>query len=359
MSFVAANFRAGLIKALVAEGHSVTVLAPLDSYSKRLTAMGCEVIPIAINRNGANPLSEARALVSIYSKLKRIRPDIVFSYTIKNNIYAGLACRALGISFAPNVTGLGPAFSERGALNSLVRNLYRVAFRRAHTVFFQNMDDRDVFLDANLVAAERAQLLPGSGVDLTKFALEPMPKEDNGIRFVLMARMLKDKGIGLFVEAAEIIKAKHPSARFQLLGPIDPDSRTAITKAEIDDWVSQGVVEYLGGKADVRPTLRQAHCIVLPTYYNEGTPRSLLEAGAMGRPLISTDMPGCRDTVMQGINGFIVKPRDTDDLAMALQSFLALSERERQAMGRASRDLIEKKYDEQFVVAAYRALVKS
>jgi glycosyltransferase involved in cell wall biosynthesis len=358
-SFVAANFRAGLIKALLAEGHSITVLASHDAFSKKLTSMGCQVIPIDIDRNGTNPFSEARALIAIYRNLKRIRPDIVFSFTIKNNIYAGLACRTLGIPIAPNVTGLGPAFGSSGALNWLVRNLYRIAFRKARKVFFQNSDDRDVFLNAELVPDERAHLLPGSGVDLTKFGMAPMPKGDESIHFLLVARMLEDKGVGLFVDAAQQVKAAHPRARFQLLGPIDSDSRTAIAKAEIDRWVSDGLVEYLGTKTDVRPALLQAHCIVLPSYYHEGTPRSLLEAGAMGRPIITTDMPGCRDTISQGVNGFLVHPRDATDLARAMQSFVALSANERQAMGLASRRLMEAKYDEKFVINAYLTLMAS
>ena len=356
-SFKIANFRAGLIRALIADGHALTVLAPTDEYSQKLNEMGCRFVPLHMDRNGTNPLSEARLLTSMYRHLKQLRPDFVLSYTIKNNIYAGLACNRLSVPFAPNVTGLGPAFSDEGALNRLVRNLYRFAFRKARRVFFQNTHDRAVFLDAGLVSEDRSELLPGSGVDLNEFSFSPLPDDHDAVRFLLVARMLKDKGVGYFAEAARAVKAEHPNAKFQLLGPLDPDSKTAISKGEIEAWVSEGIVDYLGSASDVRPALRLAHCVVLPSFYHEGTPRSLLEAAAMGRPLISTNMPGCRDVLISGTSGFLVQPKQTEDLAKAMMQFIALSPSDRQAMGQASRLLMEEKYDERFVIDAYRALL--
>jgi glycosyltransferase involved in cell wall biosynthesis len=356
-SFKIANFRAGLVRAMISGGHSITVLAPPDEYSETLTGMGCRFVPLYMDRNGMNPISEARLLLSVYLNLRRIRPDFVFSYTIKNNIYSGLACRVLGIPFAPNVTGLGQAFSRRGILNILVRNLYRVAFRKASRVFFQNEHDRAVFLDAKIVHQHRAKLLPGSGVDLTAFSLAPLPDGEQPVRFLLVARMLKDKGVVVFVEAARVVLDKHPEVKFQLLGPIDAGSRTAIEVSEIDAWVAEGVVDYLGSQTDVRPALRQVHCVVLPSYYHEGTPRSLLEAAAIGRPLISTEMPGCRDAVLPGVSGFLVAPRRTDQLAQAMQDFIDLSANERIAMGQAGRRHMEETYNEQIIVDAYFDLV--
>tara|TARA_R110002072_G_scaffold4719_2_gene33039 strand:- start:12982 stop:14085 length:1104 start_codon:yes stop_codon:yes gene_type:complete len=356
-SFKIANFRAGLIKALFADGHSLTVLAPADGYSQKLTEMGCQFVPLHIDRNGTNPLSEARLLTSMYRHLKQLQPDFVLSYTIKNNIYAGLACDRLNVLFAPNVTGLGPAFSDKGVLNRLVRNLYRFAFRKARRVFFQNTHDRAVFLDAGLVSEDRSELLPGSGVDLIEFPFSPLPEDHDGVRFLMVARMLKDKGVGNFAEAARLVKVKHPNAKFQLLGPLDPESNTAVSKVAIDSWVSEGIVDYLGSASDVRPALRQAHCVVLPSFYHEGTPRSLLEAAAMGRPLISTNMPGCRDVLTPGTSGFLVQPKQTEELAEVMRQFIGVSQSDRQAMGQASRLLMVEKYDEQFVIDAYRALL--
>jgi len=268
-----------------------------------------------------------------------------------------LVCRMLGIPFAPNVTGLGPAFCRGGILTSLVRNLYRVAFRKASKVFFQNEQDQAVFLDAKIVHQNSTKLLPGSGVDLTAFSQAPLPDVEQPVRFLLVARMLKNKGVIMFAEAARVVKDKHPEVKFQLLGPIDAESRTAIRKSEIDAWVTAGVVDYLGSQTDVRPTLRQAHCVVLPSYYYEGTPRSLLEAAAIGRPLISTEMPGCRDAVLPGVSGFLVAPRQIDQLAQAMQDFINLPANERIAMGQASRRHMEEKYNEQIIINAYFDLV--
>ncbi|BAK66258.1 putative glycosyltransferase [Sphingobium sp. SYK-6] len=351
--FKIANFRQGLLNALLERGCDVVVLAPPDGYRDRLEAMGCRVQPLPMDRNGTSPLAETALLWRIHRFLRRERPDIVFGYTIKNNIYAGLACRQLGISFVPNVTGLGPAFNDTGALNRLVRGLYGLAFARARAVFFQNPDDRAIFLDAGLVEGDRARLLPGSGVDLHRFAQQPMPQGGSSTVFLLVARLLWDKGVGLFVEAARAVRARHPEARFQLLGPLDPASRSGIPLAQIEDWVREGVIDYLGQTEDVRPALASADCVVLPSWYREGTPRVLLEAAATGRPVITTDMPGCRDAVDPGRTGFICAPRDRDALVAELERFLALSPDARIAMGRAARARAEASFDEQAVISAY------
>ena len=357
--FTIATYRAGLIKALIADGHALTVLASPDDYSKKLVEMGCRFVPLNMKRNGTNPFSEAQLLTSFYRNLRRLKPDFVLSYTIKNNIYAGLACGRLGISFAPNVTGLGPAFADGGPLNRIIRNLYRFAFRKAQRVFFQNAHDRAVFLEGRLVLEDRSWLLPGSGVNLAQFSSSLLPESHDPVRFLLIARMLRDKGVGHFAEAARKVKAEYPNTQFQLLGPLDLDSKTAISKEEIATWVSEGIISYLGSISDVRPALRQAHCVVLPSFYHEGTPRSLLEAAAVARPLISTDMPGCRDTLIPGTSGFLVQPQQTEDLANAMLQFMDLSPNDRQAMGQAGRLLMEKKYDERFVIDAYRFLLAS
>lgn len=358
-SFKIANFRAGLIHALIADGHRISVLAPQDDHTPRLREMGCDFIPLDMDRNGTDPRAELRLMAAIGRVVRRLRPDFVFSYTIKNNIYTGLICRRHGIPFAPNVTGLGPAFNDAGLLNRVIRMLYRRAFRRARKVFFQNRDDRALFVRAGLVPEDQTRLLPGSGVDLTGFAAAPLPPDDNGIRFLLVARMLRDKGIAVFAEAARIARQTHPEVRCQLLGPVDADSRTGVPRAEIDGWVAAGDVEYLGSATDVRPYLRQAHCIVLPSYYREGTPRSLLEGAATGRPVITTDMPGCRDVVRGGANGFLVAPRDAADLARKLIDFATLPPARRAAMGQASRARMETEYDERIVIDAYRALLEN
>lgn len=355
--FKIANFRAGLIGVLQRLGHEVVVLAPHDDYLPKLVAMGCKVHDLPMDRNGTSPLVEAALLMRIHRTIRRLRPDIVFGYTIKNNIYAGLSCRWLGIPFVPNVTGLGPAFNDRGALNRVVRALYRLAFARARAVFFQNPDDRATFLRAGLVPAERTRLLPGSGVDLERFAPRPLPQDDGGTTFLLVSRLLWDKGVGQFVEAARAIRARAPRCRFQLLGPADPDSRSGIPMAQIQSWVDEGLIEYLGKTDDVRPALAAADCIVLPSWYREGTPRILLEAAATGRPVITTDMPGCRDSILDGQTGFLCAPKDAAALAAAMERFLALPPAERAAMGHAGRRRAEEFFGEDRVIAAYLDLL--
>jgi len=356
-TFKLANFRAGLISRLVEDGYRVTVMAPPDSYVATVRDNGCDFVPLRMSRNGVSPLNELRLLLSIFFQLRRIRPCFVFSYTIKNNIYAGLACRMLRIPFAANVTGLGPAFNRAGLFNTLIRFLYRLAFRRAAAVFFQNRDDQKIFLEGNLVPAEAVRLLPGSGVDLKRFSVEPLPSSVEETRFLLIARMLWDKGVGIFSDAAHQVRRIHPKARFQLLGPLDPDSKSGISRCEIERWVNEGRLDYLGATTDVRPAIRQAHCIVLPSYYREGTPRTLLEAAATGRPVITTDMPGCRDAVMPDISGWLVPPRDAASLANACLHFLNLTPDEQIRAGVAARRHIEDHFDEQIVIEAYLGLL--
>ncbi|MBD3680010.1 MAG: glycosyltransferase family 4 protein [Rhodobacteraceae bacterium] len=358
-TFKLANFREGLIRRLLDEGHRVTIVAPPDKYVEKIRALGCDFIPVQMDRNGTSPRAEARLLFSMFNAIRRARPDIVFSYTIKNNIYGGIACRGLGIPFVPNVTGLGPTFNTAGLLNRTVRSLYRVAFGKARAVFFQNSSDLELFTNSRLVSKDRVRLLPGSGVDLSRFAASPLPESNEGIRFLLVARLLWDKGVGVYADAAKKVRETFPQARFQLLGPLDPDSKSGISGSRLDEWIGEGVVEYLGSTQDVVPFLRAAHCVVLPSYYREGTPRSLLEAGAIGRPIITTDMPGCRDVVVEHQSGFLVAPRDAEQLAAACAAFLCLSPDVLSAMGATSRQHIAQTYDEEIVIDAYLATIKN
>lgn len=357
-TFKLANFREGLIRRILAGGHRVTVVAPPDEYVEKIRALGCDFIPVQMDRNGTSPLAEARLLFSIFNVIRRARPDVVFGYTIKNNIYGGIACRVLGIPFVPNVTGLGPTFNATGILNRTVRALYRVAFGKARVVFFQNSSDLMLFTGSRLVLKDRARLLPGSGVDINRFAASPLPESGECIRFLLVARLLWDKGVGVYADAARKVLETFPQARFQILGPLDPDSKSGISGARLDEWISEGVVDYLGSTQDVLPFLQAANCLVLPSYYREGTPRSLLEAGAVGRPIITTDMPGCRDLVVEHESGFLVAPRDADQLAAACEAFLELDPEAQSAMGAASRRHITQNYDEEIVIDAYLATLK-
>jgi glycosyltransferase involved in cell wall biosynthesis len=346
-----ANFRGGLIRALKAAGYEPVIVAPQEpAAERRMRALEVARIPIAIQRSGLNPAADMLLLRSLRRLLKRLRPAAYLSYTIKPNIYGAIAAGSLGIPAFPNVSGLGTAFLRGRALQRFVTMLYRIGFRRAPVVFFQNSEDRDVFVGRRIVRAEQARVLPGSGVDLAHFA--PGPPPQGPPTFLLVGRMLRDKGVLEFVEAARLLRSVLPDARFQLLGPIDEGNRTAVGHAEIDAWVREGLVEYLGSAEDVRPFIAASTAVVLPSY-REGLPRSLLEAAAMERPLIATDVPGCRDVVENGVNGYLCSVRDSTSLADAMRRLAILPAEQRLAMAQAARRKVQERFSEELVVAAY------
>lgn len=331
--------------------------APFDAYVQKLEKLGCSYVPLTMDRNGTSPIAEMRLLLSMYRILKRCGPDYVFSYTIKNNIYAGLSCRFLGLSFVPNVTGLGPAFGTKGFLSKIIKLLYSVAFKNAPRVFFQNTSDLSVFERASIIESHKSKVLPGSGVDLKKFHLTTMPDCRSGVRFLMVSRLLKDKGVETFFEAAKSVRAVYPDTKFQLLGPLDEDSKNGVTRAELDVWLKDGQVEYLGNTQNVLPYLQDCHCVVLPTQYREGTPRALLEAASVGRALITTDSPGCRDVVIERLNGYLIPRKDAGQLAEACIDFVQLPYQKKVEAGEASRRHMEQFYDEKIVIESYMSLL--
>ncbi len=347
------NFRRPLVEDLLAAGDRVTVLAPRDESVCNLRALGCHFVHLDMDVKGLNPLQDL-ALVRRYRRLFRSeRPDAVLSYTIKNNIFGALATWRLGILFIPNVTGLGTAFLSGGLLQKAAETLYRLAFSPLPTVFFQNADDRDLFLKRHLVGEVQARLLPGSGIDLERFSATDFPPESDPPVFLMIARLLRDKGVLEFVEAARLVKARFPEARFQLLGAIGSENRTAIDRDTVNSWQQDGTIEYLGTTTDVRPHIETANCVVLPSY-REGAPRTLIEAAAMARPLITTDVPGCRSIVDNGVSGLLCEVRDAQSLAKACQTFLSSSRNTQIKMGQAGRAKMEREFDQAIVVAAYR-----
>jgi len=333
-------------------GHQVTVLAPLGSNAADLKLLGCRLVPLEMDAKGLGPVKNYRLIRKFKSIFKKENPDIILSYTIKNNIFGAFAARSYGIPFIPNVTGLGTAFLSGGVLQRIAEILYRKAFRGLSIIFFQNTDDRDLFIDHNLIKLEQAQTLPGSGIDLKHFKAEAYPETQDEVRFLLIARLLRDKGIYEFIDAARQVKARGGKASFQLLGAADTENRTAIRRATVAEWEAEGVVEYLGTASDVRPYIKNSHCVVLPSY-REGTPRTLLEAASMARPLIATDVPGCRSVVDQNVTGFLCDAHSGDSLAVAVQKFLDLPREVRIEMGRAGRAKMEHEFDNAIVARMY------
>ena len=351
-----ANFRLNLIKSFQDECWEVITAAPEDDYAEILRLRGIRFYPIPIQNMGTNPFEDLKLCFTYWKLFKRERPDVLLSFTVKPNIYAGLAAKILVIPYFPNVAGLGTAFIKTNWITWIVKKLYRFALSGANTVFFQNIDDQSLFIQQSLVAPSKVQLLPGSGVDTTRFLPRQTPRSDN-FTFLLPSRLLWDKGVGEFIEAAQMLRAKCKKARFQLLGFLGIENRSAISEEQVQHWVDMGIVEYLGSTDDVRPYLAMADCVVLPSY-REGTPRALLEAAAMARPIITTDTVGCREVVDEGVNGYLCQPRDAKDLADKMVRVLQLNAQELEKMGLRGRDKMLREFDEQIVIERYMKVIR-
>ncbi|HJP68892.1 MAG TPA: glycosyltransferase family 4 protein [Sphingomicrobium sp.] len=346
-----ANFRVGLIRGLQNAGYVPLVIAPPHAAVEgRMRELGVERIAIRIDRSGLNPYADLQLLRRYRHLLKRIRPAAYLGFTIKPNIYGSLAAGSLGIPSIPNVSGLGTAFIRRGLLQQIVTLLYRIGFRRVPFVFFQNKEDCELFVDRRMVTRIQARVLPGSGVDLDRF--RPAELSNAPAVFLFIGRLLRDKGVIEFVESARHLRASLPQLRFQLLGPIDEENRTSVLSSELRNWEKEGIIEYLGVSDDVRPFIAAATAVVLPSY-REGLPRSLLEAGAMGRPLIATDVPGCRDVVDDTLNGYLCKARDASSLGSAMEHFALLPHEQRLQMGKAARVKVQERFSEEVVIRGY------
>ncbi|NTV09208.1 MAG: glycosyltransferase family 4 protein [Zoogloea sp.] len=352
------NFRAGLIRALVRNGYEVVAVAPPDEYVPALKALGCRYLPLEMDNKGTHPGRDLMLLWRFYRLLRRERPDAYLGYTVKPNVYGSLAAHALGIPVVNNIAGLGAVFIKDSWLTRLVRGLYRLALARSARVFFQNRDDRELFIERQLVRPEVVDLLPGSGVDLMHFSCAPLPSKGHCFRFLLVARMLWDKGVGEYVEAARQLRKRWPHLEFCLLGFLDVKNPAAISRTQMDQWVAEGVIKYLGVSDDVRLEISSADCVVLPSFYREGVPRTLLEAAALGRPIITTDTVGCREVVEDGVNGYLCCSRDAESLAEKMERVLKLDADEIAEMGRRGREKAEREFDERIVIGKYVDVLK-
>jgi glycosyltransferase involved in cell wall biosynthesis len=350
------NFRAGLIRTLVKEGYDVVVVAPFDEYAARLPSLGCRYVALSMDNKGINPVRDLILLIRFWLLLRRERPLAYLGYTVKPNVYGSLASNMLGIPVINNIAGLGVVFIKDSLLTEIVKVLYRLALSRSFKVFFQNDEDRQLFIQANMVAPEKTGRVPGSGVDLSQYvvSLGKIPElEFKPFRFLLGARMLWDKGIGQYVEAARLVKQRYPEVEFCLIGFLDVKNPAAISREKMTEWRDSGVIRYLGVTDDMKSVLGEVDCVVLPSYYREGVPRFLLEGAAMSKPIITTDSVGCREVVEDGVNGFLVRPRDVNDLTEKIIRMIELSPLERIAMGTAGRAKIEQEFDEKIVVDKY------
>lgn len=346
------NFRHGLLSHLINNGYQLTIIAPQDEFSDKLREMGCAVVDLSLEAKGTNPLQDLKLIHTLYDLYQKIAPDFIIHYTIKPNIYGSLAAKWAGIPSIAITTGLGYTFVNDNWVAKVARGLYKLAFRCPKEVWFLNEDDRQVFLRYQLVSQEKAVLLHGEGVDLTHFAPQAQPVADGKVRFLLIARMLWDKGVGEYVEAARIVHQQHPNAVFQLLGACGVANPSVIERSQIAQWEAEGLVEYLGTTPDVRSIIANADCVVLPSY-REGIPRTMIESAAMAKLLIVTDAPGCRDVVLPGQTGYLCPVKDATALAACCEQIIVMSPEARAEMGAAGRRFMADTFDEKLVIEQY------
>lgn len=350
------NFRGKLLEAISAQGYEIHIMAPefatFPEELQKLQALGYHLHEIPMQRTGTNPLADLKLLKNLYQQIRQIQPDYVLSYTIKPVIYGTLASWLAKVphSFAL-ITGLGYAFQnvesgKRSLFQKMVHGLYAQALKHSNKVFFQNPDDLKLFKDMQLLDANKPTVVVnGSGVNVQDFDVMPLPTNTEGqakASFLLIARLLGDKGVHEYAESARIIKAQYPEAEFHLVGWID-DNPSAISQAELDTWIADGRLTYWGKLSDVRPAIAKSSVYVLPSY-REGTPRTVLESMAMGRAIITTDAPGCRETVAHGVNGYLVEVKSVDDLVKSMQYFIE-DPKLIVLMGQRSREIALNKYD--------------
>ncbi len=351
------NFRLTLMRVLAAQGHDVIGISAPGEDARRIEVAGFPHHAIALSGKGVNPLRELRSVLALRRLLARERVRLALSYTPKANLYTGLARRGLRCRQIANISGLGSSFLRGGWVGRLMHLLYRSVLPGVDRVFFQNASDARHFFDAGLTDPARCEVLPGSGVDLQRFTPAPQPARPNeAMHFLMVARLIADKGVREYVAAARGLKLRWPQLRFQLLGAVGADNPTAIDAAELQSWIEDGTIEYLGFRDDVRDALAQADCVVLPSY-REGMSRTLLEAAALQRPLIATRVPGCVEVIDDARNGYLCEPRDASSLEQALRRIVELPLARRLEMGRHSRAIVERQFSEQIVIDRYLAAV--
>jgi glycosyltransferase involved in cell wall biosynthesis len=340
------NFRKEIIQRLIDEHYKVYVVLPYGEKVELLKEMGCEFIDLPLDRRGMNPITDLKLLMNYHKIIKQIKPDAVLSYTVKPNIYGGIVCRLLNIPFFPNVTGLGSAVENDSLIQKVLVQMYRSAYKKASCIFFQN-DENQQFFQKKKLAIKNSRIIPGSGVNTQYFSLIPYPA-DKEIEFVFISRIMKEKGIDQYLEAAEIIKSKYPFTKFHVLGFCEEDY-----EKKLQELQDKGIIHYHGMQSDVRGFHKIAHCTIHPTYYPEGMSNVLLESAASGRPVITTNRSGCREIVDEGISGYIVEQQNSQDLIEKIEKFIALSYEDKMKMGLAGRKKIEDEFDRQLVVDAY------
>lgn len=338
------KFRKELIEELLKD-NQVFISLPNGEYIKELVNMGCKFINTEVDRRGINPFTDLRLFAAYNRIIQKVKPDLVITYTIKPNIYGGLISRIRNTKYAVNITGLGTAFQKEGILKKIILAMYKVSLKKAKVVFFENEENRNIFVKNKLVSENKACELNGAGVNLEDYPFTPYPEESNDIRFLFIGRVMKEKGIDDFLEAAQRVKVDNENIQFNIVGPQEEEYTDKLIMLQ-----NKGIINYYGYQKDVRPFIEKAHCYVLPSYH-EGMANTLLECGAMGRPLITSNISGCREALVDNESGYLVNVKDSDDLYYKFKVFIELPYEEKLKMGKRSREHIKYLFDKKKIVA--------
>lgn len=336
------DFRNELMTAILKRSDLVASV-PNSGKMDEIAALGCKVIPTTVDRRGINPITDLKLLLRYRKMLRSEKPDLVITYTIKPNVYGGLACRMAGIPYAVNITGLGTTFQKQGLLRKLVVFLYKVAIKKAKVVFFENAGNKKIFTDEKIVPESKCCLLNGAGVNLDRYAYTPYPAGDK-VRFLFMGRVMKEKGVEELFAAMQRLHGEGANCCLDVLGEAEEDYSAQIKQCELQGWL-----HYHGYQKNVRPFIEQAHCFVLPSYH-EGMANTNLECAAMGRPVITSNIPGCREAVVEGVAGLLCQPKDANNLYQVMKRFINMTAEQRMSMGKAGGTHMEEVFDKKRVV---------
>lgn len=346
------NFRKELVERLLEEGYEVYISSPYGERIDDLVNMGCKYIEANISRHGTNIIEDLKLTKYYFKIIKKIKPDVVLTYTIKPNIYGGIACRFLKVPYIANITGLGTAVENPGLMQKLTVMLYRVAFKKISCIFFQNTENMNFFAEKNIYK-DKHKLLPGSGVNLKHFHVLDYPSEET-IEFAFISRIMKEKGIDQYLEAAEYIRYKYPNTRFHICGFCEEDYEEKLKELQ-----EKGIVEYHGMQRDIRKILARTHCTIHPSYYPEGMSNVLLESAACGRPIITTNRSGCSETVEEGVTGYLVEQKNSKDLIEKIEKFINIKYTDKRNIGLKGRRKVEEQFDRQIVINTYMNNIKN
>lgn len=339
------KFRKELLEKLI-ETEEVYISLPKDEYTDQLEELGCKFIESHVDRRGTNPISDMKLLLKYLKVFKEVKPDLVLTYTIKPNVYGGIACRIAKIPYISNVTGLGTSIENDGVLQKISMTLYKIGLKKSECVFFQNKDNKDLFINKEIIN-NKSRLLPGSGVNVSRFTFEDYPKADKKLKFLFIGRLMKAKGIDELLLAAQKLKSKYPFIQFDLIGEMEDDYANQISKLE-----NLGIVKYHHKQNDIHYFIKNSHATILPSYH-EGMANVLLESASTGRPVIASNIAGCIETFDEKISGISFQKANLDSLVNAIESFILMSYQQKKEMGVAGRKKIEREFDRNRVINAY------